>query len=100
MLQDQLQNIRKKTKQNMEYSVCQVILLKETMRRSLCLTDNDVLAVSTLLGEVALLRDFININCAVIHLIELSFKSVQSYISCRNVFLVSFNAAPGGVFFN
>ena len=33
----------------------------------------------------------------VIQLIELPFKSIQSSISCENSFLVSGNAAPGGI---
>ena len=101
MLNYQLQSIRTKTNQNVEDSVCQVILSKGIIRpSSLCFTKNDILAVSTLLGEVILIKilcDFINISGEVIQLIELPFKSIQSSISCGNRFLVSGNAAPGGI---
>ena len=47
---DILQSIRTKTNQNMEDTVCQVILSKEISRpNSLCFTKNYVLAVSTFL---------------------------------------------------
>ena len=101
MLQDQLQSIRTKTNQNVKDSVCQVIPSKRIIKpSSLCFTKNDILAVSTLLGEVILIKilyDFINISGEVIQLIELPFKSIQSSISCENSFLVSGNAAPGWI---
>ena len=58
MLQDQLQRIRTKT--NMQHIVCQVILMKLSKPSSLCFTKNDVFAVSTLLGEVILIKLLFN----------------------------------------
>ena len=56
MLQNQLQSIRIKTIQNMRDSVRQVIISKEISRPSaLRFTKNDILAVSTSLGEVILI---------------------------------------------
>ena len=74
---------------NMKDSVCQVILSKEISRpNSLCFTKNDVLAISTLFGEVLLIKwlcDFINVNGEVTQWIELPFKSIESSISCGNI---------------
>ena len=51
-----MQSIRIKTSQNTKDSVCQGNLSKEISRSSsLCFTENDILAVSTLLGEVILI---------------------------------------------
>ena len=81
----------------MEDTVCQVILSKEISRpNSLCFTKNDVLAVSTLLGEITLIKllcDFINITGEVNQRTELPFKSSQSSINCGNIYLVSGIAA-------
>ena len=52
-----IQSIGTKTNQNMEDTVCHVILSKEIRRpNSLCFTKNVVLAVSTLLGEIILIK--------------------------------------------
>ena len=59
MLQDILQSIGMKTKQNMEDAVCQVSLSKEISRpNSLYFTKSDVLAVSTLLGTIQINSKF------------------------------------------
>ena len=85
----------------MEDTVCQVILSKEISRpNSLCFTKNDILAVSTLLGEIILIKllcDFINITGKVNQWTELPFESIQSSINCGNIYLVSGNAAPDGI---
>ena len=48
---------KNETNKNMEDSACQSILSKETSRlNSLCFTKNDVLVVSTLLGEFILIQ--------------------------------------------
>ena len=58
------------------------------------------IAVSTLLGEIILIKllcDFINVTGEVNQWTELPFKSIQSSINCGNIYLVSGNAAPGGM---
>ena len=96
-----MQSIGTKTNHNMEDTVCQVILSKEISRpNSLCFTKNDVLAISTLLGEIILIKllcDFIDITGEVYQWTELPFKSIQSSINCGNIYLVYGNAAPGGI---
>ena len=67
---------------------------------SLCFTKNDVLVVSTLLCEIILIKllcDFTNVTGEVNQWTELPFKSIQSSINCGNIYLVSGNAAPGGI---
>ena len=85
----------------MEDTVCQVILSKEISRPNLlCFTKNDVLAVSTLHGEIILIKllcDFINITGEVNQWTELLFKSIQSSINVGNIYLVSGNAESGGI---
>ena len=61
----------------MEDSVSQVILSKEISRSSSLCFKNDILAFSTLLGEIILIKllcDSININGEVIQLVELRFS--------------------------
>ena len=96
-----MQSIGMKTNQNMEDTVCQVILSKEISRpNSLCFTKNDALAASTLLDEIILIKllcDFINITGKVNQWTELPFESIQSSINCGNIYLISGNAAPDGI---
>ena len=76
--------------------------MKEISRpNSLCFTKNDVLAVSTLLGEIILIKlsyDFFNITGEFNQWTELPFKSIQSSINCGNIYLVSGNAARMGYY--
>ena len=96
-----MQSIGMETNQNMKDTVCQVILSKEISRPNLlCFTKNDVLAVSTLLGEIILIKllcDFKNVTGEVNQWTELPFKSIQSSINCGNIYLVSGNAASGEI---
>ena len=95
-----MQTIGTKTNQNMEDTVCQVILSKEiSTPNSLCFTKNDKLAVSTLLGEIILIKllcHFINITGKVNQWTELPLKSIQSSINRGNIYLVSGNACSTG----
>ena len=96
-----MQSIGTKTNQNMEDTVCQVILSKEISRpNSLCFTKNDILAVSTLLGEIILIKllcDFITSLVRLINGQNYHSDWFKGSINCGNIYLVSGNAAPGGI---
>ena len=77
-----MQSIGTKTNHSMEDIVCQVILSKEISRpNSLCFITNDILAVSTLLGEIILIKllcDFIRDCTLFIECIRLEIFTKRS----------------------
>ena len=85
----------------MEDTVCQVVLSRRSADQiHFCFTKNDVLAVSTLLGEIILIKllcDLINVTGEINQWTELPFKSIQSSINCGNIYLVSDNTASGEI---